>query len=410
MFYKPIIKMLLLLSIMIILALINSCQKSTEPDNNPPSVLIMSPSNGESVNEIVEISVSASDEDGIKKLILVIDGNEIEDSEITEEPYIFYWNTIEYEDSTSHSIAVKAYDNNNNFTNSETISLVVDNSGARPTQISISSVKHIANYFIVKWNMSIDQDFGGYALFISNASDMSDMNQIYSSENPLDTVYTVSNIQPNEIKYFKIVVNDKVGLTTDSPIIKAIYVEYIEGFENSLGTSSYEEVGATNSYYKELNDGWMVYAEDTYGTAGVVDTGFDWLQEGNAFSGSFCIKGTTSTSGRGDVWLYKYFPVLPGLDITVSVYMRTTKQHIGEATGPSLHVFDGMMNYPTQNAVELLGWERLLWEYDYVSPWTNITVPITSKQDYITVGLKVHDGWDSNPIYGDFDNLVIVSE
>ena len=51
----------------------------------------------------------------------------------TESPYQYDWNTTQYEDNSEHIVKVISYDNSDNYTTSQPISYIVDNSTSIPT-------------------------------------------------------------------------------------------------------------------------------------------------------------------------------------------------------------------------------------------------------------------------------------
>jgi hypothetical protein len=91
--------------------------------DEPPTVSIDNPSNGETVSAKVLIKVDAFDEKGIDRVEFYIDG-EPKGSDNTE-PYEYIWNTTEYTNAT-HFIKVIAYDTANQFSVQE-ITVTVDN-------------------------------------------------------------------------------------------------------------------------------------------------------------------------------------------------------------------------------------------------------------------------------------------
>ena len=113
---------LLILSVVFI----SFCDKPTEPDNTPPNVTITFPQNGSIVSGIVNIKCVSNDNEGVDRVELWVD--EISTSVIDKtEPYSMEWNTTIYEDSSIHTIMVRSYDINDNKTDSDPITLIVDN-------------------------------------------------------------------------------------------------------------------------------------------------------------------------------------------------------------------------------------------------------------------------------------------
>jgi hypothetical protein len=183
---------------------------------------------------------------------------------------------------------------------------------------------------------------------------------------------------------------------------------YLEDFNRPLGTGSYEVVNGT-SFYKKLNNGWLVYAEDFYHNESM-DTLFGWYYIQDTVNHESYMQGITSQSGQGNLWLYKYYKVNKNDSLYISVNGRTSKNHNGTTTGPSMYIYAGKINYPSQDAEELIDWTISRWDNYELSPWLNLNMEIKSNESFITVALKVHDGWNSYQKFNDYDNLVILSK
>ncbi|MCI0494986.1 Ig-like domain-containing protein, partial [candidate division KSB1 bacterium] len=190
-------------------------------DNTPPKVTITYPINGSTVSECTLITCVATDNEGINKITLWVDGKPIEGVEDRTEPYELIWNTIHLKNGSSHTITVRAIDKSDNKTDSAPIVLIVDNSNSYPTKVAIEYIQYENNTFIVKWQQSPDHDFYSYRLFESISENMSGKLEIFSPINRIDTSYVVQNITEGEIRYYQIVVVDTIGLETASSIRKA---------------------------------------------------------------------------------------------------------------------------------------------------------------------------------------------
>jgi hypothetical protein len=62
--------------------------------DTPPQVLITDPDDGETVSGQIPIKVDASDDNGITRVELYIDGDRVETD--TAAPYKFTWDTTQY--------------------------------------------------------------------------------------------------------------------------------------------------------------------------------------------------------------------------------------------------------------------------------------------------------------------------
>ena len=105
--------------------LFTTCEEPDKEDTTPPEITITSPQNGSNVSEIVTITCMASDNKGVEKVELWVNGVTTGIADSTE-PYSLDWNTTTYEDG-SYSIIVRAYDTIGNSADSEAVTLTVDN-------------------------------------------------------------------------------------------------------------------------------------------------------------------------------------------------------------------------------------------------------------------------------------------
>jgi hypothetical protein len=98
-------------------------EQPEEVDTTPPTVTITSPQGGSTVSVIVSISCISSDNEGVEKVELWVNGVPTDIVDNTE-PYSLEWNTLTYDDG-SYGITIRSYDTSGNTTDSEPITLVV---------------------------------------------------------------------------------------------------------------------------------------------------------------------------------------------------------------------------------------------------------------------------------------------
>jgi hypothetical protein len=110
-------------------------------DNEPPTVTILSLDKSDAVYETVVISVNATDNEAIEKVELWLDGEFSGISDATD-PYELKWNTIGYESKT-YSVTVRGYDIGMNMSETEPISIAVDNSEEFTIPSSITNTVHV---------------------------------------------------------------------------------------------------------------------------------------------------------------------------------------------------------------------------------------------------------------------------
>jgi Leucine-rich repeat (LRR) protein len=100
------------------------CEEEIEEDTTPPTVSITSPQDGSTVSDSITITCISSDDEGVEKVELWVNGVSTGVTDDTE-PYSLEWNTLTY-DNGSYGITVRSYDTSGNTTDSEPIILVVN--------------------------------------------------------------------------------------------------------------------------------------------------------------------------------------------------------------------------------------------------------------------------------------------
>ncbi|MCP8321691.1 MAG: S8 family serine peptidase [archaeon] len=93
-------------------------------DLTPPNVAITYPLDGTTVSGGINVSVDASDDNGILKVELYKDGTLY--STDSEAPFSFYWDTTSESDSL-HTLMARAYDTSDNIKDSSTVNVIVSN-------------------------------------------------------------------------------------------------------------------------------------------------------------------------------------------------------------------------------------------------------------------------------------------
>jgi len=88
-----------------------------------PTVTIVNPQSGQTVEDTVRIVAIANDERSVAKVAFFIDGDSVGLDETY--PYNYNWNTKPYADSTNHTIYAKAFDTGGNSGTSAVVSVTV---------------------------------------------------------------------------------------------------------------------------------------------------------------------------------------------------------------------------------------------------------------------------------------------
>ena len=104
-------------------------------DTTPPTCSITTPAAGSTVSGTVTITATASDNVGVTKVEIYVDGAlRVTD---TATPYTWSWNTTTFANS-SHTITAKAYDAAGNIGQAANVSVTVNNSGGGSSQLLVN--------------------------------------------------------------------------------------------------------------------------------------------------------------------------------------------------------------------------------------------------------------------------------
>ncbi|MBA4180762.1 MAG: peptidase S8 [Anaerolinea sp.] len=118
-------------------ALVTVSVQNLAVDSTPPTVSITAPASGATVSGAVSVIVSASDNVGVTKTELYVDGSL--KATATASPFSISWDTRTTTDG-DHSLAVKAYDAAGNATLSTALIVTAENAGALVTETFTGSV------------------------------------------------------------------------------------------------------------------------------------------------------------------------------------------------------------------------------------------------------------------------------
>ena len=191
------------------------CEEEVEEDTTPPTVTITLSSN-DPVSEIVSITCVSSDNEGVEKVELWVNGTSTNVIDETE-PYSLDWNTTTY-DNGSYVISVRSYDVNENTMDSEPITFIVDNSLSNPNPININSISLENGGFNVSWDQSSDSDFQLYNLEKSLDSNMIEYELIFSSNDISTTNFIDNDIDPLILQFYRVSVLDTFNYETKGQI------------------------------------------------------------------------------------------------------------------------------------------------------------------------------------------------
>jgi hypothetical protein len=288
-----------------------------EEDTTPPTVSItFSPI--DYVSEIVSITCISTDNEGVKKVELWVNGVSTGVSD-NSEPYSLDWNTTTYKDD-SYVITVRSYDTSGNTTDSDPITLTVDNSGSYPTPVELYPITYQDGSFHISWSQNNNDDFSLYTLYESTSEDMSGETLIYETDVRTDTTYVVTGISGEETRYYRVISKDIYGLQSVSNIEYGDsynkFVKTFGGSESDYGRSveqttdgGYIITGFTESFGNGLIDVWLIKTDSQGNEEWNQTFGGSESDYGNSVQqttdGGYIITGTLESDGIVNVYLIK---------------------------------------------------------------------------------------------------------
>ena len=203
------------LSVVLIISLLVfvACEDpKEEQDTTPPSITITSPQNGTIVSEVFNITCIATDNDAIDFVQLWVDGVSLGTTD-NEEPYSLPCSTRSYEDDSNHTFSVRAIDQSENMTDSEPISLTIDNSNSWPDSVDVVSISYTQTEVTITWEQSVAEDFLEYRILTADAED-GVRTTIGSIMIIADTTIIHSEIIPDQQVWYWVEVIDQYGYGT----------------------------------------------------------------------------------------------------------------------------------------------------------------------------------------------------
>ena len=196
--------------IVLILVIIFACENY---DHTPPEVTIDSPNDFAPVFDITLVEITATDDEEMSYVELFVDGEAtgLADSSL---PYIIEWNTYQYENKSDHLLVVRAWDASENYTDSESIRVLVDNTAYYPSPINVINIIYEDRGFTLTWSQSGDDDFAAYQLKKFTGSLMDSSVIVFESNDIQTHTYRDTMIDPLVQYYYRITVIDSFGLAT----------------------------------------------------------------------------------------------------------------------------------------------------------------------------------------------------
>ena len=232
-------------------------------DNVLPVGLIAQPYAGQSVSGSVDILISASDNVGVSSVDLYINGESI--TTLTQDPFIYTWNTLPYAEDNEHFISAKINDQAGNFYNVQPIAVTVNNDPALNDNIPpvISIITPVSGQQVGD-SLSIliyAQDNSGIDRVILN---IDNEQEITLSDSPYVHIWNTF-IYPNESNH--IISATAIDLNNNQTVAQSISVTvsnfYTETVNNLSTTPGVNEI--TLSWEDPFNaQGYYIYRDGDF--------------------------------------------------------------------------------------------------------------------------------------------------
>jgi len=191
-----------------------------DEDETAPVIVIDTPSSFDVLYETVLVTCTATDEEGVVATELYIDDATTGMIDSTA-PYTFDWNTLEYEDGSSHIIYVQGWDINDNYSNSDTISVIVDNSTIHPAPIENINFTYQPIGYLINWPLVEHERFISYTLLRSEKVNMEGSVTLFSSEMAADTVFFDSLANPLINYFYQLMITDDLNYISIGAIVES---------------------------------------------------------------------------------------------------------------------------------------------------------------------------------------------
>lgn len=182
-------------------------------DHTPPEVIIDSPNALAPVMDITRVEITATDDEEMAYVELLVDGEEtsLRDSTL---PYLIDWSTYDYENQSDHILIARAWDASENYSDSEPVRVRIVNDDYYPASIDVIQITYEDDGFTLLWDESAEADFESYTLRKYAGSLLDSARIAFQSFDVAEHSYRDEDVDPLVQYYYRITVTDTFGLAT----------------------------------------------------------------------------------------------------------------------------------------------------------------------------------------------------
>jgi hypothetical protein len=176
-----------------------------EPVTSVPEIYLITPADGDSIAEILDITAIAVDDKGITKVEFFVNSYYIGVDVIP--PYSIQWDGHSYAHGTTHSVHAQATDTDDNLSGSKIVYCYTDTTKFLPVSSDIIGISEVTDSSItIIWEMNTENDFQEYIIWYDTVAFNYDSATYLTQaiENQDDTTYTVVGLVDTSTYYFRV--------------------------------------------------------------------------------------------------------------------------------------------------------------------------------------------------------------